>query len=603
MRTRTGLLAFAAGLLLAVPSAAAANVTENGYLTARDGTKLRYQVVRPDGDARRPVIINYEGYAAGSNAADNGLATYMDRLLERGYAVMGVSVRGTGCSEGEFTPFDLTMGTDGHDAVEWAARQPWSNGRIGMLGVSFGGITQLLTAATRPPHLEAIAPSSALSDLYRDVAYPGGLLEYDFPFAWTALQKEGGTAYALTGAAPDGDTECIANYVAHEQANASRENIIPALILDHPFIDDEGGLWLDRSPVSGFGKIDVPTYLLNSWQDEQLPARIFGSLREFGRPDLLWANFTNGNHGRDYYSVTTQELTLDFLDRFVRGVDNGWEREVPHLAIGLEAATLRAGDGSQNEPAWWIERDGVTPGARAKRFYLRERGGLSARKPARTEAPDRYVYPLPSGDVLEPGVQLDGRTSGQYAWKLPLDLPGAGSVAYTSAPMTSDLVVAGPASLDVWLASTATDVDVQATLTEVRPDGMETYVQRGWLRASHRKLDKQQSSVLRPVHTHERADARPLAEGKPTKLRVEVFPFAHAFRRGSRLRLWIEAPTGHTGFWAFAPGGGPSVNTILHDAAHPSRLVLGALPGETAGAPLPACDSLRNQPCRRDPLG
>ncbi len=85
-------------------------------------------------------------------------------------------------------------------------------------------------------------------------------------------------------------------------------------------------------------------------------------------------------------------------------------------------------------------------------------------------------------------------------------------------------------------------------------------------------------------------------------MRVEVFPFAHAFRKGSKLRLYIEAPTGHTGFWAFAPVGGPAINTVLHDAGHPSRLVLGELRGETAQAPLPACDTLRNQPCRPDPL-
>jgi len=86
-------------------------------------------------------------------------------------------------------------------------------------------------------------------------------------------------------------------------------------------------------------------------------------------------------------------------------------------------------------------------------------------------------------------------------------------------------------------------------------------------------------------------------------MRLEVFPFAHAFREGSRLRVWIEAPTGHTGFWAFAPVGDPGTNTVFHNAAHPSRLVVGRVPGAVAHAPLPACDTLRNQPCRPDPLG
>ena len=163
--------------LLAVAPPAQASVTEHGFITVRDGTRLRFSVVRPDGAGPFPVMVNYEGYGAGSSPGDNGVSVYQDRLLARGYAILGVSVRGTGCSEGAFDPFAPSMGQDGYDAVEWAASRPWSDGRVGMIGVSFGGITQLLTAAQRPPHLKAIAPSSALSDLYRDVAYPGGILE------------------------------------------------------------------------------------------------------------------------------------------------------------------------------------------------------------------------------------------------------------------------------------------------------------------------------------------------------------------------------------------------------------------------------------------
>src|SRR3954471_18807654 len=227
-------LALAAVLL---PAATAhATVEEKGYLPTRDGTKLAYDVQRPDGKGPFPVVVNYEGYAAGSDAGDNGGATYLPRLLQRGYAVLGVSVRGTGCSEGAFDPFALTMGQDGADAVEWAARQPWADGRVGMFGVSFGGIAQLLTAADRPPHLRAIAPDSSTSDLYRDVTYPGGILEYDFTFAWTGIQKEGGTAYAIDGAPRAGDTACDSNYVAHESQNLQPQYFIPTLVVQRPFI-------------------------------------------------------------------------------------------------------------------------------------------------------------------------------------------------------------------------------------------------------------------------------------------------------------------------------------------------------------------------------
>lgn len=593
-------LAVLAAASVAICSAptAQASVTAQGFITTRDGTQLRYSMIRPDGAGPFPVLINYEGYGAGSSPGDNGPSVYQARLLARGYALVGVSVRGTGCSQGVFDPFAPSMGQDGYDAVEWAARQPWSNGRVGMIGVSFGAITQLLTAADRPPHLLAITPDSATSDLYRDVAYPGGILEYDFVFAWTAIQKG---SYAEV-VADDTNPQCPVNYAQHEAANAGPSTFIPTLVVSNPFFDDDAGTWMQRAPNAGFHAIDAPTFLFNQWQDEQLPGRIFDSLSMFARPDLLWANFSNGNHGRALYSASDQALILDFLDHFVRGVPNAFPSAVPHLTVAMETAIER--NGQANEPAWNIARDSVgSIGARPLPLYLRSSGHLSVHAPPTPEAGDAYAYPLPSSDVTEPGPVAttggSGHSLGQLTWKG--SEPPAGSFAYTSAPLSRDLVVAGPASLDLWMSSTATDTDVQATITEVRPDGQETYVQRGWLRASHRKLDPNASTALRPYQTHLRGDSQALAPGQATPMRLEVFPFAHAFRKGSRVRVWIDAPTGHTGFWAFTPISQSAQNTILHDPAHPSRLVLGQLPGEAAQAPLPACDSLRNQPCRSDP--
>lgn len=595
--------ALAVTALAAVGAPAAhAMVEEDGYLKARDGTELRYNVIRPDGPGPFPALLNYEGYAAGSDASDNGVGTYTDRLLARGYAVVGVSVRGTGCSGGEFDPFAHTMGTDGYDSVEWIARQPWANGRVGMIGVSFGGITQLLTAAQRPPHLRAIAPSSATSDLYRDVVYPGGILEYDFTFAWTGIQKEGGTEYAVTGAPLDGDAKCEQNYASHEIANADPSNLIPVLVLRNPYFDDTNGItegWGQRAPSAGIPRIDVPVYMFNQWQDEQLPGRIWEALGRFRHPGRVWANFSNGNHGRDLYNATDQRHTIQFLDRFVRGVSNDFPRRVPHLSVGMETAISRGGQ--TNQAAWAIRRRSLGLPVTSRMLYLRSGGFMTVRRPRAAEGSDSYAYPRPAPDVTEPGPTQDGHSAGQVTWKTPV--PPGGSVAYTTPRLKHDMVLAGPASLDLWLKSTATDTDLEATITEVRPDGQETYVQRGWLRASHRKLDRARSTALRPYQTHLRRDARPLRPGRPTYMRLEIFPFAHAFRKGSRLRVWIEAPTGHTGFWAFAPVPDPARNTVLHNAAHPSRLVVGEVPGARAHAPLPGCDTLRNQPCRPDPLG
>jgi predicted acyl esterase len=162
------------------------------------------------------------------------------------------------------------------------------------------------------------------------------------------------------------------------------------------------------------------------------------------------------------------------------------------------------------------------------------------------------------------------------------------------------VVLAGSASIDLWLASTAADTDLQVTLSEIRPDGQETYVQNGWLRASHRKVDDAASTELRPVQTHLEADAAPLPAGEPVLARVELFPFAHAFRAGSRIRISIEAPGGDRVLWKFRAlaANGNVVNTISYGGATPSRIVLPVVPGVEIPTPLPVCNALRAQPCR-----
>jgi hypothetical protein len=193
----------------------------------------------------------------------------------------------------------------------------------------------------------------------------------------------------------------------------------------------------------------------------------------------------------------------------------------------------------------------------------------------------------------------DGIVFGQRneLWKPPGTPRGA--LAYTTPKLTNAVELLGPASVDLWLKSTATDTNLQATITEVRPDGQEVYVARGWLRASQRKLDRRASSPTMPVQTHLESDVQPLVPGEPTSMRLEVFPFDYVFRAGSRIRLVIDTPS-QTGGWNFEPLANGGVNSILHDSKHPSGIVVGAVPGASARAGYPACDTLLNQPCRPD---
>jgi predicted acyl esterase len=235
-------------------------------------------------------------------------------------------------------------------------------------------------------------------------------------------------------------------------------------------------------------------------------------------------------------------------------------------------------------------------------LHLRTGGALAPAAPGTDEAGDTYTY--------TPGAGSQGISNPKYGYP---DLPDrylwdygppAGTfAAYTTDPMAGDMTLLGSASLDLWLAAGASDTDVQVTLTEVRPDGQEQYIQKGWLRASQRALDPR-STVLRPHQTHQEADVAALTPGEPTLLRVEVFPFGHVVRAGSRLRVWIEAPTVLPELWSFVPHPVVAQNTVLHDAAHPSALVLPLVPNDSERvASLPECGSVIRQPCRPDALG
>jgi predicted acyl esterase len=180
-----------------------------------------------------------------------------------------------------------------------------------------------------------------------------------------------------------------------------------------------------------------------------------------------------------------------------------------------------------------------------------------------------------------------------------MPLPDGKAAAYVSEPLTETLAMAGSASIDLWLSSTATDTDEQVTLSEVRPDGQENYVQSGWLRASRRKLNDAVSTELRPVQTQREEDAAPLIPGTPEEIRVELYPFGHIFRTGSRVKIAISAPGGDRPHWKFEalPADG-TVPTPFRTARVLSRVVLPVVPGVDATAGLPPCPALRGQPCR-----
>ena len=244
------------------------------------------------------------------------------------------------------------------------------------------------------------------------------------------------------------------------------------------------------------------------------------------------------------------------------------------------------------------------PDAVPTRWYFEPDQQLAATPPA---IPDRdgkssssYVYD-PSA---KPATDFTGSMSDVWAAHPDYDwrtLPVGKALAFDSPPLARTTVMAGPGSVDLWLRSTAPDTDLEVTVTELRPDGQELYVQNGWLRASHRALDAT-STTLQPVHPDTSASSEPLPAHEFVSARVALFPFAHIFRAGSRLRITVEAPGGNRPFWAFGdlPADGTVVNDIAHSVGHPSSIVLPVIPNPAPGIPAayPPCGSLRGEPCR-----
>jgi putative CocE/NonD family hydrolase len=226
------------------------------------------------------------------------------------------------------------------------------------------------------------------------------------------------------------------------------------------------------------------------------------------------------------------------------------------------------------------------PGTQPTELRLSTRSGKAAYTYDPDAVPDTF-YSGSLADIWKANVRWD--------WK---PAPRGAVVAFEGPNLSADQVMVGPASADLWITSTTPDTDLEVTITEVRPDGNEVYVQSGWLRASQRALDPAGSTALRPLLTQTEADAAPLVVGEPTAVRVEILPFAHVFRKGSRVRVIVGSPGGNRAQWRFEnlPKGGTV--TVLSDAAHPSRVMLPVVPGIDVPAAYPACGSLRGQPCR-----
>ncbi len=540
------------------------------YVRMRDGIELAVMVRLPVGktmaDGPFPTVIEYSGYQAA--APGDVVVGAIGKQLKKpdplapvpgvilggaigpaaGFATVIVQMRGSGCSGGAFDLFDYPTIYDGYDIVETVAAQPWVAGhRVGLVGISFSGISQLAVAGTRPPSLAAIAPMSITYDLY-STGFPGGIFNTGFANSWiTERQKEarpaptGGQPYARE-LVRRGDARCLANQRLRLQTQDLRR-----LIEQNP--TRTTSLLEHRSPSYWASKIAVPVLLTGTLQDEQVGPQWTSIIGEFDKNRRVWVKMVNGPH---FDSVAPQLLSswYEFLNIFVA-------KRVPRFNPALVALAPAVYGGSTSTPGAVVETDRLA-GARdlgdaRRRFADGPRvqvwfdsgsgsavpGNLSARwqrgfaswPPASVGSGTRLALAAggeltgrstPSATVSfrpdpasRPAGTLNVVGSSQVPWRgLPpyrwFPVPGHSGVGFVSTATDHDVMVVGPASLDLRLSSSARDTDLQATLSEVRPDGRETYVTTGHLRASFRDVTLS-STMLEPQRDW--LNPRPLQPG------------------------------------------------------------------------------------------
>ncbi|MEY4173460.1 MAG: hypothetical protein RI900_625 [Actinomycetota bacterium] len=602
-----------------------------GYVVTRDGTTLSANVILPGPveNGPYPTVVEYSGY----QPSDPGSAQLAQLYTAQGFAYVGVNMRGTGCSGGSYRFFETAQSLDGYDTIEAIAAQPWvKDNEVGMVGISYPGISQLFVAATQPPSLNSITPLSVLDDSYRSTLYPGGILNTGFAVDWTKQRVESARPFGqgwTKQRADEGDQRCADNQLLRLQNPDLLKEIE-----ENPFYSNPLGDSL--APATFVDRIQVPVFIAGAWQDEQTGGHFPAMLPNFTGSPHVYVTLTNGLH-TESLSPSVARRYLEFLQLYVA-------KKTPDLSLGpVIAGTLGGAIWGVSEFAPFPNRFDGMPYEQALAAFeaeksvqvIFEQGGNAAYAPGTPEANfvaefDRWPVPeavttlwgLGDEGALTFGEQGTGTADDSYVadpealpatfytgdgngvWRADVQydwqpLPDGKGLGWVTPPLESDLVVVGAGSVDLWVKATSADTDLEVTISEVRPDGTEIYVQSGWLRASQRTLDDRASTDLTPVYTNLEADAADLPENEFTLVRVALFPFAHPFRAGSRLRLTVDAPGNNRAIWQFRTIAAGETVTIAHDAEHPSRLVLPVTSRVVVPQPAPpACGSLRGQPCR-----
>lgn len=566
------------GLPPAETIAADAHLETNVAVPMRDGVVLRADVVRPDSGGPFPTLVYRTPY--GKSAAQKYYATFQ-HAVERGYAIVIQDVRGRYASSGEFAPY-IQEGQDGYDTIEWAAKQPWSNGRVGTFGLSYPGAVQWLAAVEQPPHLRAMVPAMTFSSP-RDFFYSGGAFDLSWP-EWILMNIAPDVREKRGLAGPRNGQEASA---AWKRDQARILAFLPLASL--PDLRDVAPWyyeWLRHRPEDPWwnwaeirGKYDRVTAAvlnLSGWYDEDYGPE--GAITNFnGLVAARKAQRDPGTalvlgpwvHGVDATARTRSgerefgseaaidydDVVLGWLDLQLKNDSTAWKPSKPvrYFLMGGNA---------------WHDADTWPPATHAVTYFL-ARGQEGVARGSLTPSRDRGA--ATSAFVSEPAHPFTdpyGDAYGAHDYR-PIQRGGRDSMIFDSAPFASDLDVAGPISAEVYMSCDCRDADLWLRLYDVAVDGTAFNLMSPGL------------DVIR-ASLRNGASRQWLTPGKPVHLSFANLPTANRFLAGHRLRVQISGEffphfsrNLHTGdLETTSATMRRATITILHDASYPSRLVL-----------------------------
>jgi predicted acyl esterase len=496
-----------------------------------DGLALRADVFRPIPEGRFPVLLTYGPYGKGlafqdgypsawqrmvadhpevargtSNRHQNWEVVDPEKWVPDGYACVRVDSRGTGCSPGYVDPFSPRETRDFYQCIQWAGVQPWSNGRVGLSGVSYYGINQWHVASLQPPHLAAMCIWEGAADWYRDMTHHGGILS-TFWANWYDMQVKT-VQHGLGEHGPHsratGERVCGAETFTGDALAANRCDF-GAEILAHPLADE-----YHRARSPDWDRIVVPFLSAANWGGQGLHARgnFEGYVRAASRDKWLEAHGLE--HWTHFYTDYGRGLQKRFFDHYLKGADNGWDRQ-PRVLLQVRHADRFV---ERAEHEWPL---------------------------ARTQWTHWHLDPAHHALVARPEPLARDAT-------VSFDAAGDG-VTFLSAPLPHATEITGPVAARLFVSSSTSDADLflvlrvyTADLREVVFQGAidpHTPVAQGWLRASHRKLDARLSTPWRPYHAHE--ERQPLRPGEVVQADIELWPTSIVVEPGQRIALTVRS--------------------------------------------------------------